>query len=333
MGKLKDALSGMFNPLGKKPETRKENAAELKPETRPVPREEPVAPQPETPPAPLKEPEKPQPATTAGPVAVPAEPVAVPAEPAVSLGNFKDKADVEETIGDCLVRQMSKFIGGTGYPDLTIWIDDPIAVQLATKEFQDYLKKLLLHNGCRPQSPKTVLTVRAGAPDGDVIADILSKRGKLNPGKVFLSIRQEVEAAAEKAVLVVYRRKGSLCRNSYVIDPSVKSRYRIGRGETSSRPEYSFRSNDIIINTADEDKKTQALNNRVSSAHADLVCRDGRFFLQVLPPGCAVGGNSTRIIRDQKPIELDQPSLSYPLFDGDLIELGGAVLLEFKLKH
>ena len=148
MGKLKDALSGMFNPLGKKPETRKENAAELKPDTPPVPQEEPVGQQPETSPAPLKELEKPQPAT--------------PAEPVVSLGHFKDKADVEETIGDCLVRQMSKFIGGTGYPDLTIWIDDPIAVQLATKEFQDYLKKLLLHNGCRPQSNKTVLTVRAG---------------------------------------------------------------------------------------------------------------------------------------------------------------------------
>ena len=71
----------------------------------------------------------------------------------------------------------------------------------------------------------------------------------------------------------------------------------------------------------------------VSSAHADLVCKDGRFFLQVLPPGCAIGGNSTRIIRDQKPIELDQPSLSYPLLDGDLIELGRAVLLEFRIRR
>ena len=302
MGKLKDALSGMFNPLGKKPETRKENAAELKPDTPPVPQEEPVGQQPETSPAPLKELEKPQPAT--------------PAEPVVSLGHFKDKADVEETIGDCLVRQMSKFIGGTGYPDLTIWIDDPIAAQLATRTFQDSLKKRLLHSGCHPQSPKTLLTVRAGAPAGDLAAEVLSQKGKLNPGKVFLSIQQEVESAAEKAVLAVTRKKGSLLRNSYIIDPSVKSRYRIGRGETSSRPDYSFRSNDIVINTADEDKKIQALNNRVSSAHADLVCREGRFFLQELPPGCAVGGNSTRIIRDQKPIEL-----------------GGAVLLEFKLKH
>ncbi len=311
MGKLKDKLSGMFNPLGKKPETPKENRAELKPDTPQVSKEEPV-----------EQPSFPS-----------AEPAAAPVEPAVSLGKFKDIADVEETIGSCLVKQMSKYIGGAGYPDLTLWIDDPIAAQLATRTFQDSLKKRLLHSGCLPQSPKTVLTVRAGAPAGDLAAEVLSQKGKLNPGKVFLTFQQEVEPVSGKAVITISRTKGSLARNSYVIDPSAKSRYRIGRGETSSRPEYSFRTNDIIIKSDESDTDIQDLNKRVSSAHADLVCKDGRFFLQVLPPGCAIGGNSTRIIRDQKPIELDQPSLSYPLLDGDLIELGRAVLLEFRIRR
>ena len=58
--------------------------------------------------------------------------------------------------------------------------------------------------------------------------------------------------------------------------------------------------------------------------------REGRYYLQVLPSGSITGNNSTRIIRDQRPIPVEQPGIDYPLLDGDLIELGGTVLLEFK---
>ena len=349
MGKIKDLLSGMFNPLGKQPEAREAKEAEPQAVTPPAPQEEEPEQVPEepvkTPEEPVKVPEEPvnapekpekpkeKPVKAPKPEKPqPAAPVQPQEEPA-TLGNFKDLKELEVTIADCLVKQMGKYVGGSGYPDLTVWIDDPVAAQLTDGEFVEFLRKRLLHNGCRPQNPKAPLVVRAGAPAAGVAAETLTKKGKLNPGKVFVTFRQEETVSADKAVLSICRGKGSLADSSYILDPSVKTRYRIGRGEDSSRPEYSFRVNDIIIKTDDPEERVQNLNDHVSSAHADLVYQDGRFYLQVLPPGCAVGGNITRIVRDQKPFELDNPSISYPLADGDLIELGGTVLLEFKLQR
>ena len=249
------------------------------------------------------------------------------AQPA-SLGSFKDLQDFQETVEDCLVDQMKVYRGGSGYPDLTVWIDDPVILQMAVDPFQERLKKALLYSGCRPRSSKTTLLVRQGIPPAGVPAVSLAKPGKLNSGKVFLTYQNQ--SSVQKATLSICRGKGSLELNPFEVDPAVKKRYRIGRGETSSRPDYSYRINDIVIKTDDSDEVVQDLNNHVSSAHADLICREGRFYLQVLPSGTLSGSNSTRIVRDQNPINLDQVGIDYPLQDGDLIELGHSVLLEFK---
>ena len=245
-----------------------------------------------------------------------------------TLGNFKDLQDFRETVEDCLVDQLKVYRGGSGYPDLTVWIDDPVLLQMAVDPFQEELKKALLYSGCHPRSAKTTLLVKQGVPPAGVPAVTLAKPGKLNSGKVFLTFQNQV--TAQKATLTVCREKGSLEADPFVVDPAVKSRYRIGRGETSNRPDYSYRINDIVIKTDDADEAVQDLNNHVSSAHADLICREGRFYLQVLPSGTLSGSNSTRIVRDQNPINLDQIGIDYPLQDGDLIELGHSVLLEFK---
>ena len=247
-----------------------------------------------------------------------------------SLGNFFDMKDVQDVISDCLVKEMSVYRGGNGYPDITIWIDDPVVAQLSAPPFQEKLSKDLLHSGCRPQSRRTSIAIKAGAPEKGVVAVSLSKRGKLNPGKVFLSF-SSAQVSGDKAQLTVCKNKGSLENDPFMLDSSEKTRYRIGRGETSTRREYSFRINDIVIKTNDLSPEIQELNNHVSSAHADMVCRDGRFYLQLLPPGSSAENNSTKIVRDQSPIPLDQMGIDYPLQDGDLIELGGSVLLEFKL--
>ena len=248
----------------------------------------------------------------------------------LSLGNFFDIKELQDVISECLVKELAMYRGGSGYPDITVWVDDPIAVQLAVPLFQEKLKKDLLHSGCRPLNQRTAVTVRGGRPEDDGTLVALSKKGKLNPGKVFLSFQNE-KVTGEKAQLSVCKGKGSLAVDPFVLDPSQKSRFRLGRGETSSRSDYSYRINDIVIRTDDDDPLVQDLNNHVSSAHADFVCRDGRFYIQVLPAGSSSGNNSTRIVRDQTPVSLDQMGIDYPLNDGDLIELGGSVLLEFRL--
>jgi len=245
------------------------------------------------------------------------------------LGNFFDLKDAQDTISECLVKEMAIFRGSSGYPGITLWIDDPIAVELASPQFQEKLKKDLLHSGCRPRNQRTSILVKKGVPDQEGCG-CLSKKGKLNPGKVFLSYQDE-KVSGDRAQLSVCKGKGSLECDPFIIDSSQKTRFRLGRGETSSRSDYSYRINDIIIRTDDPDADVQNLNNHVSSAHADIVCRDGRFFLQVLPSGSSSGNNSTRIVRDQTPVSLDQVGVDYPLSNGDLIELGGSVLLEFRL--
>ena len=247
----------------------------------------------------------------------------------VSLGSFKDAQDLQDTISDCLVREMGMYRGGAGYPDITLWIDDPIASMLS-EPLQERIKKDLFHSGCHPLNPRTCVTVMEGAPSEGVKAVSLFRKGKLNPSKVFLSFALEKDSVC-KAKVSVYWGKGSMNADFYELDPSVKPRYRIGRGETSSRPDYSFRVNDIVIRIDDPDAEVQALNNHVSSAHSDMVFRDGHYYLQVLPSGSVSGSNSTRIIRNQSPIPVEQPGIDYPLRDGDLIELGGSVLLEFRL--
>ena len=260
------------------------------------------------------------------PTPSPIEPAA--ADQPATLGNFKDLQDFRETVQACLVDQMKVYRGGSGYPDLTVWIDDPVLLQMAVDPFQEELKKALLYSGCHPRSAKTTLLVKQGVPPAGVPAVTLAKPGKLNSGKVFLTFQNQV--TAQKATLTVCRGKGSLEKDPFVVDPAEKGRYRIGRGETSNRPDYTFRINDIIIRTDDPDEAVQNLNNHVSSAHADLICREGRFYLQALPSGALSGCNPTRIVRDQSPVNLDQMGIDYPLQDGDLIELGNSVLLEFK---
>lgn len=251
-------------------------------------------------------------------------------EKTLSLGNFFDIKEVQDVISECLVKELAMYRGGSGYPDITVWVDDPIAVQLTVPLFQEKLKKDLLHSGCRPLSQRTAVTVRGGRPEDDGTLVTLSKKGKLNPGKVFLSFQNE-KVTGDRAQVSICKGKGSLAVDPFVMDSSQKSRFRLGRGETSTRADYSYRINDIVIRTDDPDLAVQDLNNHVSSAHADFVCRDGRFYLQVLPSGSPSGNNSTRIVRDQSPIALDHTGIDYPLSDGDLIELGGSVLLEFRL--
>lgn len=120
---------------------------------------------------------------------------------------------------------------------------------------------------------------------------------------------------------------GSLKKECYLIDSDVKKRYHIGRG-VKSTGSASYRINDIVIDTDNPDSDIQQMNNCVSSTHADIVARDGQLYLQACRGGCRnSGGSPTKLIRDEKAVELDSIDLLYPLSDGDMVELGKSVLL------
>ena len=243
----------------------------------------------------------------AGKEPAPEAPQVASARKSVGLGDFGDLGEAKDVIKRCVCNELRIYRGGTGFPDVTVWIDDPIADQLATPDFQSELRTALIRNIGAPKHEASAVTVRMGPPPESVTAVTLSSPRKLNSGKVFLSIAQEV-AAVSVVELSIHKSRGSLEVDPFKVEVPDRDRtFRIGRGKQCDKEGYTYRENDIVISTSDPDPEIQDLNNHVSSAHADLVYHEGAFYLKVLPPGTASQGNSTRIVRDQEPISLNNP--------------------------
>ena len=150
------------------------------------------------------------------------------------------------------------------------------------------------------------------------------KKPDLKPKKV---------ADALKGTIALVPGTGTLVSPVYEIDPDRKTLYRIGRGEISRRS-GSIRRNDIVISDSDPDPAMMEMNSRVSSNHADIVVRNGQICLRASAGGCrSMGGAATKLLRDDKVIELSDTSTLIPLADGDMIELGKSLTLIFTVEH
>lgn len=151
---------------------------------------------------------------------------------------------------------------------------------------------------------------------------------------------QEVAAApvqvpaVKKATISIQGNKGSLLQEKYEISCEdleqrhLKS-YNIGRGEFPVLENAGYRQNHIVIDDADdlEADKLEA-NKHVSRTHARLgYSNQIGFYLQVEFGGSRLSGNRTRILRADQIIEAENTEVKIPLHNGDLIELGKAVLL------
>lgn len=124
---------------------------------------------------------------------------------------------------------------------------------------------------------------------------------------------------------------GSLVKPIYTLDSDLKKLYHIGRG-VASRKGGKYRVNDIVIKDREADEELAKYNVYVSSAHADIVFKNNKFFLKAAIGGCrALDGSPTKIVRNEKATELRDTNLLYPLENGDMIELGKSVLLVFSL--
>lgn len=124
---------------------------------------------------------------------------------------------------------------------------------------------------------------------------------------------------------------GSTEQPCYILDPDVKETYHIGRGKNVRRSN-AFRRNDIVINDSDPNEQLAALNNHVSGSQADIIYCTSFYGLKAMRSGCrSEGGVPTKILRDNEVIELTDSHRIHQLNDGDMIELGKSVILEFNL--
>ena len=123
--------------------------------------------------------------------------------------------------------------------------------------------------------------------------------------------------------------KGALAAESYCLDISQQTEWHIGRG-ASSRRAGIYRDNDIVVDDVVADPEMRRLNSNVSSCQADIIHRDGAFFLRATRYGCrTTGGAPTKVIRGSVKTELLDPEEFFELRNGDRIELGRSVLLQF----
>lgn len=135
----------------------------------------------------------------------------------------------------------------------------------------------------------------------------------------------------KKACISIFENRGRLVQERYVLssealEKEYRKYYNIGRGEFPDMGESGHRQNHIAI----DDKSDLETNRFVSRTHARIgYSKTIGFYLQVEYGGSRLSGNRTRILRGEKKIEVENTDVKEPLYDGDLIELGKAVVLKF----
>lgn len=136
-----------------------------------------------------------------------------------------------------------------------------------------------------------------------------------------------------KASISISGDAGSLLQKQYVLSSDemkekMISVYNIGAGRFPKIP-IGYRENHIAID--DNPQSPYAEKNKyVSRMHAHIGFSDTfGFYLQVEKDGTRLMGKRTRIFRGEKIIECDNPQVKILLENGDLIELGKAVILKY----
>ncbi len=157
-----------------------------------------------------------------------------------------------------------------------------------------------------------------------------------NSGKVYMQVLDERPVRPIcKASISIFRDAGSLKKDKYILSSEEMkekkiSAYNIGAGEFPQIPS-GYRQNHIAIDDCPTSPMIEK-NKFVSRMHAHIGYSDKfGFYLQVERDGTRLMGKRTRIFRGEQIIEMENQEVKEPLQDGDLIELGKAVVLRYVL--
>jgi len=160
------------------------------------------------------------------------------------------------------------------------------------------------------------VTLRRGKPEAG------GRKAVVLPDILDVYLQEEPAAAppkrgAKRAVVSVFGAKGDLLRDEYELSSE------------ELETEGGYRQNHIAV----DDVKNPEVNGHVSRAHARIGYSEAvGFYLQVEFGGSRLAGNRTRIFRGEEKLDVVSVEVKEPLHHGDLIELGKAVVLQFKEK-
>ena len=211
---------------------------------------------------------------------------------------------------------------------LIVWLETDTTT---FKSFDDFAQELAEYWSVERGYSFEKVEMKHGKPEKEQDAR------KINEDIDSLAVYIQEQAVVEenhvqKASISIYGGKGSLLQEEYelsseVLEKERRKYYHIGRGEHPDMEDGSYRLNHIVI----DDKNNLDKNKFVSRAHARIGYSETiGFYLQVEYGGSRLSGNRTRIFRDEDKIEVENVDMKEPLHDGDLIELGKSVLLQFK---
>lgn len=211
---------------------------------------------------------------------------------------------------------------------LLLWLD---ADSMTFGAYSNFGKELLNYLAVERDYRFAEITMKRGRPE---------KRDSCKPVSVkdlpFAVWLQELNkgqnpSVATKAMVSIVGDKGKLLQEQYELSSEALAKqkrkyYNIGRGACPVLDNGMYRQNDIVVDEAN----CLELNRCVSRAHARIGFSElVGFYLQVEMGGSRLSGSRTRIFRGEEKIEVENTQVKEPLQDGDLIELGKAVVLKY----
>lgn len=213
---------------------------------------------------------------------------------------------------------------------LCVWLDTDQLMfnNYATRQYQERVTAALVNE--RDYGFDGV-EFAIGQPDVALHATPISNNGL---EYIVIKEKQPAPSVSSKAIIRIFGNSGSLMQEQYLLstdDMKAKqiSAYNIGAGMFPKIP-TGYRVNHIAIDDSPNSPQNER-NKYVSRMHAHIGYSDKfGFYLQVEPDGTRLLGKRTRIFRNEDKIECDNPQAKIPLQNGDLIELGKAVVLSYE---
>ncbi len=213
---------------------------------------------------------------------------------------------------------------------MTIWVADPVYISLLKNDaFVGQLHTEIENNFIESLKDAEII-VRMGKPAAKVRASCI-----LEDSIWFSFTIQEDKDVTSVARIFAVGNRGSLKKKVYDLDYERRTLYHIGRGDIEQNRTRPYRENHIVIDDLEKNKALLDLNMHVSGSHADIIYDDGLFYLRATPYGCRPDGSKTSVIRETpqgtEEFEIRDSDSRFRLRDGDLIELGESVVLQFVL--
>lgn len=209
----------------------------------------------------------------------------------------------------------------------TVWaVSDYYASIIRTPEFEHQLRTALDNADLTICGGGSIIMRHAVPSDDDKPLDVMASKVFVTTVSKTVNMQVSTRVTARITVLVG---TGTLEQPEYLLDSDFKKCYHIGRGKAVRRSD-SFRRNDIVIADNESDETLNALNKHVSGSQADIVFCNSFFGLRAMKSGCrSEGGVATKILRENSVTELTDSNRIHRLENGDMIELGKSVVLQF----